>query len=277
MPSTFSPFRYPGGKSQLYSFVKKIIEVNSYRGCIYVEPFAGGAALALKLLFNGVVSKIVINDLDKAIYAVWYSCLNRPKELINLINTTPLSIQEWDKQRSIYLSPGSHSLIELGFATLYLNRTNRSGIIKGGILGGRAQTGVYKIDARFNRETLSQKIEKIYAHRNDICISNLDAKDVIASYNLVSNSHIFFNIDPPYVKKGQNLYNNYFCNQDHRNLAEKIYLCAHPWIVTYDICDLVSELYSSYRSDILDVRYSANKKSLANEYIFFSDDLIIPK
>lgn len=275
MPATVTPLRYPGGKSQLYEYVKDIIDYNAMRRYTYVEPFAGGAGLALKLLYNGIVSRIVINDFDPAIYAVWHSCLNCPEELIDRIKTTPIDIKEWDRQRKIYYSTGEQSLLDLGFSTLFLNRTNVSGIISGGVIGGRRQAGTAKIDVRFNRETLSKKIEKIYSYRNQICLYNLDAGALIRE--LDKQRGVFYNIDPPYVEKGSQLYRNYFSNKDHVSLAALVSQCPHPWMVTYDVCPLVKTLYGEYRCSKLDVRYSANIKRSANEYVFFSNSLTLPQ
>lgn len=275
MPATFSPLRYPGGKSQLFSYMKEFIEYNSFQNRTYVEPFAGGAGLALKLLYRGIVPKIVINDYDPAIYAMWYACLNMSDELCEMIRSASLTIEEWTKQKEIYSAQEEKSLLELGFATLYLNRTNRSGIIKGGVLGGKDQSGNYKIDVRFNKETLSKKVLDIASHRNKIILTNYDAKYILSKdYDL--GEMCFLNIDPPYVTKGKQLYRNYFSEKDHRELSKLIKNCNHPWVVTYDICDLVAQIYQEYRHSELNIRYSANIKRNAQEYIFFSNEVSIP-
>lgn len=274
MPATVSPLRYPGGKTQLYSYVKELLIHNHMQTYTYVEPFAGGAGLALKLLFNADVPRIIINDFDPAIYAMWYCCLNLPDELIALVKNAELSIKEWDVQKGIYDSPDTHSTLELGFSTLFLNRTNISGIVSGGVLGGRDQSGTWKMDVRFNKETLSRKIQEIYQHRNQILLYNFDASTFIDE--ITGQPSMFLNIDPPYVEKGAQLYRNYYETTDHQHLYEAISQSPHPWIVTYDVCDLVKTLYRDYRCSKLDVRYSANIKRNANEYIFFSNNLDLP-
>lgn len=276
MPITESVLRYPGGKSQLYTRVKSLLELNAFCTRTYVEPFAGGAGLALKLLYNNVVPNIVINDYDPAIYAVWHACLYSPNELKKLIRTTPLTVAEWDRQKGIYCAPEKHSTLELGFATLYLNRTNKSGIIEGGVLGKRDQSGKYKMSARFNRDTLCEKVSRIASYRDKIVLLNFDAKDLLADLDNIIGGQIFLNIDPPYVKKGAELYRNYFDEEDHSALSSIISLCTCPWIVTYDVCDLVRKLYGEYRCSKINVRYSVNTKRNANEYIFFSNDINLP-
>ena len=276
MPVTESVLRYPGGKTQLYAAVKALIEYNSFGNCTYVEPFAGGAGLALKLLYNGVVPNIAINDFDPAIYAVWHACLYEPNELKKLIQTTPLTIDEWDRQKAIYSNPNKHSILELGFAALYLNRTNKSGIIEGGVLGKRDQSGPYKMTARFNRDTLCTKVSRITSYKDKILLLNFDAKDLLADVDNIIGDKVFINIDPPYVKKGAELYRNFFNEEDHSTLSHIISLCTCPWIVTYDVCELIYKLYKEYRCSKIDVRYSVNIKRNANEYIFFSNDICLP-
>lgn len=275
MPSNFSPLRYPGGKSQLYNYVKNIIKFNNLLGETYVEPFAGGAGLALKLLLNNDVKRIIINDYDFAIYSIWYCILNYTNEFCDRINQIDISVEEWDKQRAIYYS-GTNSILDMGIAAFYLNRTNRSGIIKGGIIGGREQQGQYKIDARFNKYILLNKIKTIAKEKDRIILSNLDAMDFLSNGYLNHYYKTFINFDPPYVIKGSQLYKNAFLEQDHKELFKLISKCKRKWIVTYDICPLIKDLYSDFRRSEISINYSANNSRKAKEYIFFSNNLIIP-
>lgn len=278
MPVTFSPLRYPGGKSKFYTYVREILRCNNLIGeTYYIEPFAGGAGLALKLLFNKDVSRIVINDFDPAIYLFWNSILNNTEEFCNRIVEAPLTINEWNKQRDIYIKMDISRQVELGFATFYLNRTNISGVIKGGIIGGKEQNGNYKLDARFNKKSLIDKIKKIADYKEQIVLLNYDAKELLKAQNLRKFYKTFINIDPPYVKKGAQLYKNAFTKDDHKELCELVKNCNRKWIVTYDICPLVAELYKNYRSSYLDITYSVKNSKKAKEYIFFSNDLILPE
>ena len=156
----YSPLRYPGGKARLATFLGDVITLNKIVNCTFVEPFAGGAGAALTLLFLEKVDSIIINDFDKAIYSFWDSILLDTDSFIEKLETVDLTIHEWERQKEIYNSVDSTKL-ELGFASFYLNRTNRSGIIEGGPIGGRNQSGKWKIDARFNRINLIERIKKI--------------------------------------------------------------------------------------------------------------------
>ena len=275
MPSTFSPLRYPGGKTKLYSYVKAIIDSNDLHST-YIEPFAGGAGLALKLLFNGDVKRIVINDSDPAIYSLWHTILSAPDELITFLNTVSLTIDEWNRQHFFYMNHLGTPSVELAKATLYLNRTNVAGVIKGGVIGGKSQSGRYDMSARFNRMELIEKIQAIYSKRKQIHLHNLDALEFLTPQVLGHYYKAFINFDPPYVVKGGGLYMNAYREEDHRNLCTAIQQCSRKWIVTYDVCDLIKDLYRDYRSSYLDINYSANGSRKAQELIFFSDDLILP-
>jgi DNA adenine methylase len=245
-------------------------------GKTYAEPFAGGAGLALKLLLNNDVEKIIINDIDPAIYSFWYSILNSTEEFCRLVDNTNVNVKQWEEEKVKYSNPADVNTLELGFATFFLNRTNISGVIKGGMIGGLKQDGNYKINARYNKKGLTDRIRKIASEKSRITISNYDVNDFLDSECLYNKRGVFINFDPPYVKKGSQLYENSFCVDDHRKLSRKVAACKRKWIVTYDICDLTKALYEKYRSDTLDISYSIGSTREAKEYIFYSDNLDLP-
>ncbi|CAI3469856.1 DNA adenine methylase [Enterococcus cecorum] len=276
MPTTYSPLRYPGGKSQLYKFIKKMIDENIGENGIYVEPFAGGAGVAIQLLVQKNVKTIAINDLDKSIHSVWYSIINYPKELIALINETVVCIEEWHRQKEIYIRESNNPFsLEGGFATLFLNRTNVSGIIGGGPIGGLNQSGKYKLDCRFNKQALIDKIKVISSLKDSIILTNMDAESYIEQ--IVRNypkekTFIFF--DPPYFTQGRNLYLKFIDKDKHESLKESIEkLEEYKWIITYDNSDEILEIYKNFRQKYMyQIRYSANnkRKEKAWEYLFAS-------
>ena len=276
MPTTLSPLRYPGGKTNLYPYIHNILAHNKLLSKTYAEPFAGGAGLAIKLLLKNDVSRIVIDDIDTAIFSFWKSILNYTNEFCELIQNTPLNIDEWHRQRDIYFNGDLSNFLSLGFATFYLNRTNISGIIKGGLIGGLRQNGANLIDARFHKQNLINKIQNIADYKDKIELHNYDAKEFIRILCLNERNDIFINFDPPYVKNGSALYKNSFCELDHVELSHFIKLCREKWVVTYDVCQLVANLYADFRYDLLNLRYTANVKKAASEYIFFSNNLDIP-
>lgn len=276
MPITQSPLRYPGGKNILKNDISKLIEVNNLLGCTYVEPFAGGSALALSLLFDGIVNRIVINDYDHSVYAFWHSVLNEPEGLCDLISNTEITMHEWESQRRIQdRKEDIHNLLELGFSTLFLNRTNRSGIIKAGVMGGKNQEGPYKMNCRFNKDDLIKKIRRIYSFRDSIQLFNMDAIVFLDEFveNLNDNTFIFF--DPPYYEKGQSLYVNFYNHLDHQRLADKINeIQDKRWIVTYDNVEEINMMYRRYRNIKYSLSYTAQVKYEGKEVMFFSDNII---
>lgn len=169
----YSPLRYPGGKSALYPAISGIIKSNKMDHCIYVEPFAGGANIAWSLLIDGVVDFIIINDADRAVYSFWRAITESTHWFIEKVESVPVTVEEWHKQRAILQGAKRYSK-ELGFAMFFLNRTNRSGILDAGPIGGYDQSGTYKIDCRFNKEVLIKKISKIAECKNSVRIYNQD-------------------------------------------------------------------------------------------------------
>lgn len=271
---TYTPLRYPGGKAKLYKTVKKIIENNFTDKPIYSEAYAGGCGLALKLLLNEDVKEIHINDFDYNIYAFWYSIINFKDSFIDLIKDTNIDIEEWHKQKKIYLaSKDEYSILEKGFATFFLNRTNRSGILTAGPIGGFKQNGNYKIDCRFNKKALIALIEKIYDYRERIYIYYMDGKDFILKLDKKFNN-IFFNLDPPYVVKGAELYKNSFTESDHIKLEEAIKKLKNKWIVTYDNTIFIENLYSKYQQEKFEISYTVETKRKDNEIMIFSENII---
>ena len=274
----YSPLRYPGGKGKIANFIKLVFIKNDLFDGVYVEPYAGGASVALSLLFDEYASKIIINDLDRSIYSFWYSVLNHTEDLCKKIQDTEVSVPEWKKQKEIQKQKKTASLIDLGFSTFFLNRTNRSGIIQGGIIGGKNQTGKWKIDARFNKKDLIQRIQRISRFRNRIQLFNKDASDLITSLSpiLPQKSLIYF--DPPYYLKGRDLYKNHYKHGDHATIAKQISeIEAHRWIVSYDNVEEIRALYSDFTSLTYSIQYSAADHTEGSEIIVFSPKLAIPE
>lgn len=275
----FTPLRYPGGKSKLAYYVVALLEENDLIGGHYIEPFAGGAGVALQLLLTEHVSSIHINDFDPAVYAFWKSCTEQPEELCKLIHDTPVTIQEWHKQREIMLNPSkSISLIDLGFATFFINRTNRSGILTAGVIGGKAQAGKWKLTERFNKTNLIKRIHRIADYSKTIKVTNLDAAKMLdeLSNNAPEKSLIY--LDPPYYLKGQELYRNFYEHEDHVRIAEKIKnIKKSQWIISYDNNKEIANIYKEYRQKIFDLQYSAQKKRVSSEIMIFGNTIQIPK
>ena len=273
MSVTRSPLRYPGGKAKLYEYTKKLIELNNLSGCTYVEAYAGGCGLSLELLMEGVVNKLVLNDIDISIYSFWYSVLNDGPKLAEKILNTEVTIDEWKIQKDIQKYKHIANKFELGFSTLFLNRTNRSGILSAGPIGGYEQNGNYLIDCRFNKKDLSKKVLEIYNLRNKINFYNYDAKEFINRVVSKQKRPTFVFLDPPYFNKGKELYVNFYNEDDHQELALLTKKLRKNWIVTYDNVDKIKELYQEVYIHEYDINYSVNKSYVGSEIMIYSNGI----
>lgn len=273
----YSPLRYPGGKNKLSAFVAKICIDNNIQGH-YVEPYCGGASVALFLLFEGFVKKVTINDKDKSIFAFWHSVLNKTDELCYMIENVELNITEWQKQRSVQLNKNKVDLLPLGFSTFYLNRTNRSGIINAGVMGGINQDGNYLMDCRFNRDDLISRIKRIAERKNQIKLYNLDAIKLIDKIqkNKQKDKTIFY-FDPPYYLKANSLYMNHYKDSNHKEVGEKIKSIQDiKWIVSYDNVPEIQIIYSECKKKEFSFKHTAYQIREGNEVLFLSSNIKQP-
>jgi DNA adenine methylase len=244
----------------------------------YVEPYAGGAGIALELLLQEYVSRIHINDISQLVHSFWWSVLHRTENLCRLIVDTPRTVEAWDKQKRVLMSPSEYSQLEVGFATFFLNRTNRSGILNGGIIGGRNQTGPWKIDARYNVRDLVARIEAIAKLRSRIALTKLDAVTFLSVGIRKWPKKTLIYLDPPYYEKGRELYYDFYNNDDHMAVAN--YMQGHvsdqQWIVSYDNVKPIRDMYSARRHCTYSIGYSARGSRQGSEVMFFCDTLKVP-
>lgn len=279
MPLATSPLRYPGGKSCMLGPVSRILRGNKLERGHYAEAYAGGCGLALALLFSGFVSDIHINDIDTSLWSFWHSVLNDTEEFIKLMVRTPVNVEEWKRQRQVVQSTGDSAPdpLKLGFAAFFLNRTNRSGIIKrGGVIGGLNQDGNYEIDCRFNKEELTRRIRRIAKYRSRINLYRQDAIKFIDHLQQKLPPKTFLYLDPPYFHKGSRLYTSFYNRKDHEKVADRVLQLTSPWILTYDYCEEIHALYVARRQYGFSLNYSAQVKRLGTELLIASKGLRIP-
>lgn len=273
----YSPLRYPGGKAKVSEYFKQIFKENLLYDGAYVEAYAGGSSVALSLLMNEYASKIIINDIDRSIYAFWHSVLNKTDAICKLINDTTLNIDTWDKQKQIQKNKDKYGLLTLGFSTFFLNRTNRSGILNAGVIGGRDQEGKWKIDARYNKKDLIKRIERIANYKDKIELYNSDAVELLTELRKTLPSKTLFYLDPPYYLKGKDLYLNFYNDEDHKGVANAISkVNKQKWVITYDDVTPIRKMYSKYRQVEFNLSYSAAQSNRqGKEVMIFSDNLHI--
>ena len=266
-----SPLRYPGGKSRLAPLIKELISKACLKNPTYIEPFAGGAGAAMSLLLDGAVSQVVINDLDRAVYSFWRAVKTDSYTLIKMITDTQITIEERNRQLAIYQSEKRYS-VELAFAALFLNRVNRSGIITGGPIGGYEQNGSWKLDARFNKRAIAERIANISNRKDSIVVYNKDAITFIDKYMPRYEANAFVYFDPPYYNKAKRLYKNSLTHEDHVRISERILGCVDcHWLLTYDDVAEIRVLYADRGIRRFDLNYSAANKGKASEIIVCSD------
>ncbi|MDD4117086.1 MAG: DNA adenine methylase [Kiritimatiellae bacterium] len=275
-----SPLRYPGGKASLSAFLTRTIELNNLTGCSYFEPFAGGAGAALRLLRDGIVTELHLNDADPRIAAFWRAVLEEPERFVDSIMSIPLNVSEWRKQHALCQAVDTCRSFDLGFATFYLNRCNRSGVLLGaGPIGGYIQTGKWGIDARFNRENLAERVLTIARKRAQIHITNMDALNFLADklprgYN---RKRVFAYLDPPYYSNGNRLYLNFYNDREHRHLSRYIQRqTTLKWVMSYDDALFIRKLYAPCRIYHLSLQYSLQRKQKARELLIAPANVRLP-
>lgn len=274
----YSPLRYPGGKGKIAPFFHATFEENDLFDGTYVEPYAGGSSVALSLLYNEYVSNVIINDIDRSIYAFWHSVLFNNKKFCDLIRETKVNLKTWEECRLIQGKKRRSKLLDLGFSTFFLNRTNRSGIINAGMIGGRSQSGKWKIDARYNKDDLIGRIKRIGQYCNRTKVYNLDTYELLQKITPFLDEKTLCYFDPPYYEKGKALYVNYYKKDDHVKVAKKIKSIKKvKWVVSYDNKKEVKEMYPQNRSFEYCLNYSAANVSLGEEIMFFSENLNVSK
>jgi DNA adenine methylase len=266
-----SPLRYPGGKNCIFPFVSNLFYENDLLGSAYAEPYAGGAGLALRLLFEEYVERIYINDLDRSIYAFWTSVLTNPDAFCSWIEDVDVSMDSWYRYKEIQNNAQSADLWELAKSTFFLNRTNVSGVVKGGVIGGYEQKGRYTIDVRFKKRDLICRIEKIAQFRNRISASNLDGLAFVKKMDGKAED-IFIYLDPPYYQKGAELYMNYYSKADHVRLSNYIHRMRKKWMVSYDNHDFILNLYAAKKKILYRLSQSASNR-VGDEVLIFSEQI----
>lgn len=272
-----TPLRYPGGKAHLAPFFGDLVRANGLSDGVYVEPYAGGAGVAVALLLGEYVDTVWINDLDPAIWAFWKSIVDHNGDLCRLVASIPLTLRERERQKRTYRRGLAAGVLPLGFALFYLNRTNRSGILDGGVIGGQKQRGEWKIDARFNREGLVERIRRIGRYRSRIHVANQDAVAFLRGILKTLPRRTLLYLDPPYYAKGQHLYANYYSPEDHRSIAQTVKSITRPWVVSYDDRAQTRRLYSGYKRKAYHLDYSARGRRKGAEIMFFARGMVVPR
>ncbi len=285
-----TPLRYPGGKSVFTGFFSSFIEANNIQNPIYIEPYCGGSGAAINLLLENKVNQIWLNDANYSIYSFWYSIKHFGEQFLDKLDVTEVNLKQWKIQKEILSSKWNKTESESdlfinGFATFFLNRSNRSGILSAGPIGGSTEESQlnanYKLDARFNKTSLVPKIQSIVNRKNDLIVSNLDALELLdelenQSDDFKSNSLVY--LDPPYYKQGSGLYLNYYKPEDHKTISQ--YLSKEfswKWLLSYDNVEQIRNLYGDFPQYSFYLNYSAQEAKLGSELLIHSNNSGLPQ
>lgn len=264
-----SPLRYPGGKGGLAPFLGRLIQMQKRRPETYVEPFAGGAGAAVRLLYDEYVDHIVLNDLDAGVAAFWRAVFHATEDFARLIETEDISIGAWHKHHGTYAARAeSDDDLRLGFATFFLNRTNRSGILSARPIGGLQQTGAWKIDARFNRDALAWRVRELGNYRNRVTVTEEDGVRLVERF--LDKVHFVY-ADPPYLQRGSDLYLNALTWEDHQRLAKALRRARSRWMLTYDEDPRVHALYPTQRRVAFSIAHTAAEPHVGRELAVFGN------
>lgn len=280
----YTPLRYPGGKARFAPFIASVMRANGLDGGHYMEPYAGGAGVALELLFDGVATDVHINDADPAVYAFWFAATAHSDALIRLVETEPINMDAWIHWRSVMRGDTDATDVERGFATLFMNRTNRSGILKGGVIGGRYQAGTYQLDARFKRDVLIGRLRRIAEKAEGIHVHCLDALDLLKQASKLMPAKSLIYLDPPYYVKGSGLYRNFYRHDDHFAIAQLLRQRGfrRRWVVSYDNAEQIREMYAGVRAIEYGLGYTAQRRYTGSEVMLFDprlnlDDFLVDR
>jgi len=229
--------------------------------------------VALRLLVDEYVDEIVLNDLNPGIAAFWRSVFYETEDFICLLNMCDVTVEEWHRQHEIYCSLESGEL-ELGFATFFLNRTNRSGILNARPIGGLRQTGTWKIDARFDKASLIARIRTLSPYESRVTVCEEDGIGLIERF--ITDGRSFIYADPPYLTQGDDLYLDTLQWKDHQRLASLL-RDADGWFLTYDADPrIANELYAGLRCAEFQTSHTAAVQHVGREYAVFARSLRVP-
>lgn len=277
--NNLSLLRYPGSKKRLAVYLNKIIEKNKLQPKVIVEPFFGGGSVTLFFIANNLIKNAIISDKDKLVYSFWFVLFHEPERLIKFIKKIDVDLDNFAKYKKISKSPDKYDRNTLAETCLFLNRTSFSGILRGeaGPIGGMKQKSPYKIDCRFNRESLIKKIKTISKFRNRITVLNHDWKDAIAySLKRYKKNEAILYLDPPFYKKADKLYRQYFNENDHKLLCDALIKTKYPWILSYDKAKEIIGMYSKFKQVHIQLPYSINSHAVRLEEEIIITPLDLP-
>lgn len=245
-----SPLRYPGAQRRLVPYIRSAIHYNDVEPTLFIEPFAGGASVAIQLLGEGTVEQIGLADKDKLVSAFWKVVFSEPEWLIDRVQEVEPSLELW-KALKTQVADGQLDLYQRAFACLYLNRTSFSGILHphAGPLGGYEQDSEHDIACRFSKDNIIDRIRRLGNLRNRVAFvwnkswrGSITLIGDMQSRGSISDD-VFYYLDPPFFNKSEKLYQHSFGSSDHAQLRNQLTLLDDNWLLSYDDCEKVWQYY----------------------------------
>lgn len=264
-----SPLRYPGSKRRLANYIAHTLELNDLEPQLYVEPFAGGASVALQLLTEERVEQIILADLDPLVAAFWQTVFWDTEWLVHRVRRIAVTVRNWRHfHRAI-----PRTRRERAIACLFLNRTSYSGIMAhdAGPIGGYQQASAYAIDCRFPRERLVDRIRAVGALRDRVAHvwscswqQTLARVERMQAVGTLPKRDAFYYLDPPFFEKASALYAKWFTDDDHKTFRDRVLRIRRAkWLISYDAAPRVRELYGERAMHVrVEQLYSAGSRGL---------------
>lgn len=244
--SILSPLRYPGGKKRLAGYIAETLKLNRFRPKLFVEPFAGGASVALQLLKDDLVDTIALCDRDPMVASFWLTVFTDHEWLVNQLSKIELTLENWLRFKNGHF----RSTRTLALACIFLNRTSFSGILSptAGPIGGFSQTSEYKLDCRFNVDGIIRRITQAAELADRVTFVKEDGwQQAVKSVKLrrYGAGEVLYYFDPPFYEKADRLYRYYFDDGDHQALHDALPDLGQHWILSYDAAETIINMYTN--------------------------------
>jgi len=251
-------FRYPGGKSRLLKPIKETLYPLLDKAGVYVEPFVGGGSVLIQVAKDFPHAKLVVNDKDERIFCFWslfqHGNEDQIKSFYKLVKQKP-TVKLFKQLREDGVE-NRFDPVEQAYHAIFFNRCTFSGIATSGPIGGYEQKGKYKVDCRYNPDRIISDFEKLRdLFMGRVYVSNLKAVDLMEIYDIHKEKAMY--LDPPYYVKGSGLYPVHMKPDEHVELSRYL-KTKDNWLLSYDICDEIDEMYEWADKIPLDARYSIN-------------------
>jgi DNA adenine methylase len=259
-----SPFRYPGGKSWLVPRVRQWLTHLPRRPAEFVEPLAGGASVGLSALFENLVERLTLIELDADVAAVWQTMVNgQAPQLaaeIERFRLTPESV------RAVLAQPATTQLRH-AVRTLLKNRVHYGGILAPGAGWMKHGESGRGLASRWYPQTLKNRLLALDALKARISFHHGDGLEFLTEFHRCSD--YAFLIDPPYTVAGRRLYTH--ADVDPEAVFGAAARLQGEFLMTYNDAPLIWKLAQTFRFDIQRIPMRNRRHELQQELLIGRD------